>query len=131
MALPVEKVHRPLVVVDMFRHCRRQQRDLSRVDRPWDGLSGWDGGRRRTALRGRDRVAVHVHECTRKRLCNETHGLVHGPLGLRDATVDDDVVDDVRRNRDHTAHDRVCRAAIRTRLARGVVLARKNGDAAN
>ena len=129
VALPVEKVHRLVLVVDVFGHRRRQQRDLGRVDRPWGCLSGRERCRRSTALCGRERVATQVHEFARKRLGNDGDGVVHGLLGLGDAAVDDDVVDDAGRNRDHAAQDRVGRAADSTRLARGIVLARKDGDA--
>lgn len=94
-------------------------------------LSSRDGGNHRAALCGREDFATQVLEFTRKRLNDEIHGGVHGILGLRDAAVDDDFIDDPRRDRDHPAHDRVGRAAGGTRLAWRIVLARKDGDAAD
>lgn len=131
MALPVEKVHRLVLVRDVFRHRRRQQRDLGRVDRPRGCLSGRDRGHHCTALCGREDFATQVFEFTRKRLGDKIHGGLHRVLGGGNATVNDDIVDDARRNRDHAAHDRVSCTAGSARLAGGIGLACKNGDAAD
>lgn len=99
------------------------------MDRPRGCLSGGDRCSRDVALCRRKDVATQVDQFSRKRLGNETDSEVHGVLGLVDAAVDDDLIDNPRRDRDHTANDRVGRAADSTRLARGIVLARKDGDA--
>jgi hypothetical protein len=129
VALPVAKVHREVLVVDVFRHGRRNQCDLGWVDRPRRSLPSRDRRRPRPALCGRKHLATQVHEFARKRLRDQAHGILHGLLRVRDAAVDDDVVDDPRWNRDHAPHDRGCVPADGTRLARRIVLARKDSDA--
>lgn len=128
MVLAVAKVHRVVLVVNVFRHGRRIQRDLGWVDRPRGCLSSGDRRRTRATLCGRQHLATQVHEFARKRLRNQAHSVVHVLLGVRGAAVDDDVVDDPRRNRDHAAYDRGRIATDSTRLAWGIILARKDGD---
>lgn len=131
MVRKVEKVHGLRRVVDILRHRSRQQRHLSRVDRPRGRLPSRDAHHRLAALRGRDHVAAHIDEFGRQRVLDEIDGLVHRLLATRYTAVDDDVVDDPVRNRDHTAHDGVGLTPDLARLAWRRVPARENGDTAD